>query len=119
MAEALNPKLLYQAYPATVARDMVYAIARNILTVVFLSKFTGLSPASAALMFPVVIGACVLSAPFNEVRGFLLQKGSKNALSFSEFFKPANFVRSTVLGALNMGVSVATGYYLTPIVSSH
>jgi len=67
-------------------------------------------------MFPVVIGACVLSAPFNEIRGFLLQSGSKK-LSFGEFFKPINFLRSTSLGALNMGVSVATGYYLTPIVA--
>eukprot|EP00418_Pyrodinium_bahamense_P040640 CAMPEP_0179201550 /NCGR_PEP_ID=MMETSP0796-20121207/100311_1 /TAXON_ID=73915 /ORGANISM="Pyrodinium bahamense, Strain pbaha01" /LENGTH=65 /DNA_ID=CAMNT_0020906111 /DNA_START=24 /DNA_END=218 /DNA_ORIENTATION=+ len=57
--EALNPKLLYQAYPATVIRDMVYAIARNILTMLLLAKFTGLQPGSAALMFPVVIGACV------------------------------------------------------------
>merc|ERR1719188_1134677 len=31
--EAMNPKLLYQAYPATVVRDMVYAIGRNMLTV--------------------------------------------------------------------------------------
>mmetsp|Transcript_47185 Transcript_47185/g.109115 ORF Transcript_47185/g.109115 Transcript_47185/m.109115 type:complete len:414 (-) Transcript_47185:103-1344(-) len=116
MQEALNPKLLYQAYPATVVRDMVYAIARNILTAVLLARFTGLEPASAALMFPVVIGACVLSAPFNELRGYLLQSASKK-LPFSEFFKPANFVRSTSLGALNMGVSVATGYYLTPIVT--
>merc|ERR1712032_239429 len=117
--EALNPKLLYQAYPATVLRDMLYAVGRNVLTVLLLSKFTGLAPGSAALMFPVVIGACVVSAPLNEVRGYLLQSGSKNSLSFGEFFKPANFVRSTALGAMNMGVAVATGYYLTPIVGSH
>jgi len=115
--EALNPKLLYQAYPATVIRDMVYAIVRNILQVALLAKFTGLAPGSASLMFPVVIGACVVSAPFNEVRGYLLQSGAKK-LSFGEFFKPINFLRSTTLGALNMGVSVATGYYLTPIVSA-
>merc|ERR1712107_43850 len=36
-----------------------------------------------------------------------------------DFFKPANFVRSTVLGALNMGVSVAVGYWLTPVVTHH
>merc|ERR1711972_791087 len=58
----------------------------------------------------------VVSAPLNEIRGFLLQSGSKK-LSFKEFFKPANFIRSTSLGALNMGISVATGYYLTPIVA--
>mmetsp|Transcript_65678 Transcript_65678/g.148192 ORF Transcript_65678/g.148192 Transcript_65678/m.148192 type:complete len:213 (+) Transcript_65678:2-640(+) len=115
MAEAMKPGVLYQAYPATVVRDMVYAIARNVLTVFMLARFSGLAPGSAQLMFPVVIGACVLSAPFNEIRGYLLQSGAKK-LSFSEFFKPVNFVRSTTLGALNMGISVATGYYLTPIV---
>mmetsp|Transcript_4202 Transcript_4202/g.8481 ORF Transcript_4202/g.8481 Transcript_4202/m.8481 type:complete len:402 (-) Transcript_4202:140-1345(-) len=115
VAEAMNPKLLYQAYLPTVVRDMIYAIGRNLLTVLLLAKFSGLAPASPALMFPVVIGACVLSAPLNEVRGFLLQSGDKK-LSFQEFFKPVNFIRSTSLGALNMGVSVATGYYLTPIV---
>eukprot|EP00931_Biecheleriopsis_adriatica_P104710 TRINITY_DN79349_c0_g1_i1.p1 TRINITY_DN79349_c0_g1~~TRINITY_DN79349_c0_g1_i1.p1 ORF type:complete len:421 (+),score=98.90 TRINITY_DN79349_c0_g1_i1:53-1264(+) len=116
VAEALKPALLYQAYPATVIRDMVYAIGRNVLTAFLLAR-TGLVPGSASLMFPVVIGACVLSAPFNEVRGYLLQSGSQK-LTFKEFFKPANFIRSTTLGALNMGVSVATGYYLTPIVAS-
>merc|ERR1712039_1041439 len=85
------------------------------LTVLFLATFTGLTPGSPLLMFPVVIGACVVSAPLNEVRGFLLQSGSQK-LSFGEFFKPVNFIRSTSLGALNMGISVATGYYLTPIV---
>lgn len=115
VAEAIKPEVLYQAYLPTVVRDMVYAIARNILTALFLATFTGVSPSSATLMFPVVIGACVLSAPFNEIRGFLLQSGAKK-LSFGEFFKPVNFVRSTSLGALNMGISVATGYFLTPIV---
>lgn len=115
VSEALQPGLLYQAYLPTVVRDMVYAVGRNTLTALMLAKFTGLSASSPSLMFPVVIGACVLSAPFNEIRGFLLQSGSKK-LSFQEFFKPVNFLRSTSLGALNMGVSVATGYFLTPIV---
>jgi len=116
--EALKPKLLYQAYPATVIRDMVYAIGRLVLTAFLMAKFTGLAPGSAQLMFPVVIGASLLSAPFNEIRGFLLQSGSEK-LSPGEFFTPTNFVRSTTLSALNMGVSVATGCYLNPIVSAH
>merc|ERR1719188_480091 len=117
VADAMKPGALFQAYLPTVVRDMIYAIGRNMLTVLFLAKFTGLTPGSPLLMFPVVIGACVVSAPLNEVRGFLLQSGSQK-LSFGEFFKPVNFIRSTSLGALNMGISVATGYYLTPIVAS-
>mmetsp|Transcript_26028 Transcript_26028/g.56817 ORF Transcript_26028/g.56817 Transcript_26028/m.56817 type:complete len:411 (-) Transcript_26028:212-1444(-) len=115
--EALKPSVLYQAYLPTVVRDMIYAIGRNIFTALFLASFVGVSPSSPILMFPVVIGACVVSAPLNEVRGFLLQSGPKK-LSFKEFFKPVNFLRSTSLGALNMGISVATGYYLTPIVAN-
>lgn len=115
VAEALVPSALFQAYLPTVVRDMVYAIARNMLTLFMVSSFTGLTPASPALMFPVVIGACVLSAPLNEVRGFLLQSAGKK-LTFKEFFKPANFIRSTSLGAFNMGISVSTGYFLTPMV---
>jgi hypothetical protein len=117
MADALKPSVLYQAYLPTVVRDMIYAISRNVLTFLMISNFTGLSQSSPVLMFPVVIGACVLSAPLNEIRGFLLQSGSKK-LSFKEFFKPVNFIRSTSLGALNMGISVATGYFLTPIVGN-
>ncbi len=31
-----------------------------------------------------------------------------------EFFKPANFVRSTSLGALKQGVALAVGYWCAP-----
>merc|ERR1712176_1735997 len=103
VAEALKPGVLYQAYLPTVVRDMGYGISRNLLTSIITMNYVGLAPSSPKLMFPVVIGACVLSAPFNEIRGFLLQSGS-NKLAFKDFFKPSSFVRSTSLGALNMGL---------------
>jgi len=118
MEEALKPSSLYQAYLPTVVRDMAYASGRNLLSALMLMTFAGMNPASPQMMFPVVIGACVLSAPFNEVRGFLLQSGEKK-LKFSEFFKPASFARSTTLGAINMGISVSVGYFLTPIVGRY
>eukprot|EP00441_Pelagodinium_beii_P026010 CAMPEP_0197653320 /NCGR_PEP_ID=MMETSP1338-20131121/35018_1 /TAXON_ID=43686 ORGANISM="Pelagodinium beii, Strain RCC1491" /NCGR_SAMPLE_ID=MMETSP1338 /ASSEMBLY_ACC=CAM_ASM_000754 /LENGTH=360 /DNA_ID=CAMNT_0043228377 /DNA_START=180 /DNA_END=1262 /DNA_ORIENTATION=+ len=118
MEEALKPSNLYQAYLPTVVRDMAYASARNLLAALMMGTFVGMNPGSPQMMFPVVIGACVISAPFNEVRGFLLQSGAKK-LKFSEFFKPASFARSTILGAVNMGVSVSVGYFLTPIVGRY
>mmetsp|Transcript_39471 Transcript_39471/g.86181 ORF Transcript_39471/g.86181 Transcript_39471/m.86181 type:complete len:414 (+) Transcript_39471:52-1293(+) len=117
MAEALKPGVLYQAYLPTVVRDIVYATARNVLTALLLVKFTSLSPASPAMLFAVVLGGCIISAPFNEIRGYLLQSQGKK-LTFAEFFKPANFVRSTSLGALNQAIAVATGYWISPMVAS-
>jgi len=116
MAEALKPGVLYQAYLPTVVRDIVYATARNVLTALLLVKFTSLSPASPAMLFAVVLGGCIISAPFNEIRGYLLQSQGKK-LTFAEFFKPANFVRSTSLGALNQAIAVAAGYWISPMVA--
>jgi hypothetical protein len=116
--EALKPGVLYQAYLPTVVRDMIYAIARGFLTAFILSHFAGVGATDPKVLFAVVLGSCVISAPFNEIRGFLLQSGGSK-LKFSEFFKPANFVRSTSLGALNQAIALATGYYLTPIVAKY
>jgi len=118
VADAIKPGVLYQAYLPTVVRDMVYAIARYALTAAILLRWSNLDPSSPAMLFSVVLGGCIISAPFNEIRGFLLQSQGKK-MSFSEFFKPINFVRSTSLGALNQAIAVATGYWLTPIVAKY
>jgi len=115
VAEAMKPGMLYQAYFPTVIRDMVYAIARGMLTTAILLRFSGFHDSSPALLFSVVLGGCLISAPFNEIRGFLLQSAGKK-LSFGEFFKPINFIRSTSLGALNQAIALGVGYWLTPIV---
>jgi hypothetical protein len=118
VSEAIKPGVLYQAYLPTVVRDMVYAIARYALTAAILLRWTNLDPSSPAMLFCVVLGGCIISAPFNEIRGFLLQSAGKK-MTFREFFKPVNFVRSTSLGALNQAIAVATGYWLTPIVAKY
>jgi len=119
VAEAIKPGVLYQAYLPTVVRDMVYAIARGFLTAFIVSHFVGVSGTDPKVLFAVVLGSCIISAPFNEIRGFLLQSGGANTLTFGEFFKPANFVRSTSLGAMNQAIALATGYYLTPVVAKY
>merc|ERR1712113_390070 len=109
---------LYQAYPPTVLRDILYGIVRNKVA----AYLVGLSPERAGTnlgrfvnMFATVIAACVLSAPGNELRGYCLQSPEK-ALPFKDFFKPAKFVRSTSVGALIMAVSLGIGTLATPQV---
>jgi hypothetical protein len=109
---------LYQAYGPTVLRDILYGIVRNKV----MTFMVGLNPERAKTnlgrfinMFATVIAACVLSAPGNELRGYCLQPADKRQ-SFSDFFQPSKFVRSTSIGALIMGVSLGVGTLATPQV---
>jgi len=104
---------IYEAYPPTVIRDIVYGIARNYMTLFALHKYPHLNVASPQLLFVVVIGACLISAPFNEWRGYLLQSKGQE-ITFNEFFKPSNFIRSTSLGAVKQGLALALGYWCAP-----
>jgi hypothetical protein len=104
---------IYEAYPPTVIRDIVYGIARNYCTIGVLNLNPAWTITSPQVLFIVVILGCLISAPFNEWRGFLLQSKGQE-LTFQEFFKPANFVRSTSLGALKQGVALAVGYWCAP-----
>jgi len=104
---------IYEAYLPTVIRDIVYGIARNYMTLSMIHHYPGYDLQSPELLFVVVIGACLISAPFNEWRGYLLQSKGQE-LSFNEFFKPSNFVRSTSLGAVKQGLALAVGYWCAP-----
>lgn len=109
----VNWNNIYEAYPPTVIRDIVYGIARNYLTVGALMLNPAWSVTSPQLLFIVVILGCLISAPFNEWRGYLLQSKGQE-LTFKEFFKPSNFIRSTSLGAIKQGVALALGYWAAP-----
>lgn len=106
---------IYEAYLPTVLRDIAYGIARNYATAWALAMNPTWKATSPQLLFFVVLVGCLGSAPFNELRGYLLQsKGQK--ISFGEFFKPANFIRSTSLGALKQAIALGVGYWLSPVV---
>merc|ERR1712050_393004 len=114
----ITPGDLYQAYLPTVLRDILYGIVRNKV----MTLMVGLNPARANTnlgrfinMFTTVIAACVLSAPGNELRGYCLQPAEKRQ-SFSDFFQPAKFVRSTSVGAVIMAISLGVGTLATPQV---
>jgi len=104
---------IYEAYLPTVVRDIVYGISRNYLTLGMIHLYPHMHVADPQLLFAVVIVACLISAPFNEWRGYLLQSKGQE-LSFSDFFKPSNFVRSTTLGAIKQGLSLSVGYAFVP-----
>jgi len=111
---------LYQAYLPTVGRDVLYGIARNKM----MAWVTEANPAlmatpggRAKAMFATVLFSCVVSAPGNEYRGFVLQPKGKEK-PFFEFFDPVKTVRSTTIGGLIMSTSLAAGAFCTPFVES-
>lgn len=109
---------LYQAYLPTVGRDILYGIARNKMMSLIISRNPDVmkTPAGGAkAMFLTVLFSCVVSAPGNELRGYMLQpKGREKP--FFEFFDPLKTVRSTTIGGLIMATSLASGALATPYV---
>ena len=95
---------IYEAYLPTVIRDIAYGVVRNYSTLWLAAVRPEWPTYSPQVLFIVVIVGCLGSAPFNEWRGFLLQSKGQE-LSFNDFFKPANFVRSTGLGAVKQGLA--------------
>lgn len=106
---------MYVAYTPTVIRDVVGGIARTQLTN-FGIQSLGWAPQSPPLMATVMLLTCLASAPFNEIRGYWLQKG-KTKKSFQEFFQPMNCVRSTLIGAFNFGFALGAGYWIAPEIA--
>merc|ERR1719277_102079 len=106
---------IYEAYFPTVIRDIVYGIARNYCTIGLLALNPSCTIQAPQLLFIVVILGCLISAPFNEWRGYLLQSKGQE-LTFNEFFKPENFLRSTLLGAFKQGLALGVGYWAEPPV---
>ena len=116
----IEPKLLYQAYLPTVLRDIAYGWARGVAAYLVHAVFPNLASSFVgnAVSFGIVVWlSCILSAPFNEWRGYSLQPPAKK-LPFSQFFKPERFVRSTGVGATIMGVSLCVGNLLVPFAET-
>lgn len=111
---------LYQAYLQTVFRDVLYGIARNKMMAWMTAKNPALmaTPAGRAqAMFATVLFSCVVSAPGNEWRGFVLQPKGKEK-PFMEFFDPAKSARSITIGGIIMATSLGIGAYSTPFVEA-
>jgi len=115
MGMEIDGNSLFKAYLPTVLRDIVYGISRNFMQGTLNSSFPELGKSNFGkfiIMFCTVAFSCIVSAPGNEYRGFCLQPPEKK-ITFGEFFKPANFIRSTSVGALIMSTSLGTGAVVT------
>merc|ERR1712070_732715 len=86
--------LLYQAYPPTLGRDIVYGWSRGFFGGYIARAFPGAGFGGKCAMFGLtIIVACIVSSPFNELRGFWLQPPAKK-LAFNQFFQPIRYARS-------------------------
>lgn len=97
--------MLYQAYLPTLARDIIYGVARTKVWAFLLAAHPGLPP-SLRLWLAVCL-ACLASAPGNEYRAFVLQPAPK--LSPREFFKVGRFLRSSAFASLIPSTALALG----------
>jgi len=114
MGWEIKPALLYQAYVPTVTRDIVYGWARGVVGGVMASQMAPTGFVDKAVVFGITIwAACIISSPCNEWRGYTLQPKDRK-LSFGEYFKPINYMRSTGIGATIMGVALMVGMLVTP-----
>jgi len=94
-----------RSFVPTVARDTVYAVARVALPAVIASKCGG-----DMALFRTVFTACLLAAPFNELRDLSL--ANRKA---SEFFLPFKGAVFAVIRSALQAVSLVLGYRYAPI----
>jgi len=107
----ISPTTLYKAYLPTLLRDVLYGIVRSVLSVALHAKYPSLSKTASGRfisMFAVALCACIASSPGNELRGYMLQPPDKRQ-GFTDFFQPSKYIRSTSVGATNLGLSLGTG----------
>lgn len=64
--------------------------------------------------FLAITFASIASAPWNEIRAFILQP-KRNRLTPKEFFQPDRFLQSAVLGALIPATGIAAGQLVTGV----
>mmetsp|Transcript_55839 Transcript_55839/g.99417 ORF Transcript_55839/g.99417 Transcript_55839/m.99417 type:complete len:307 (+) Transcript_55839:64-984(+) len=114
MGWEIKPALLYQAYVPTVTRDIIYGWARGAVGGLLSTHMPTETLVEKAVVFGITIwAACIISSPCNEWRGYTLQPKDRK-LSFGEYFKPINYMRSTGIGATIMGVALMVGMLVTP-----
>ena len=66
-------------------------------------------------MFVTVVAACIISSPGNEWRGYTLQPADRKK-SVKDFFQLERYLRSTLIGAVVMGLSLGIATVVGPPV---
>lgn len=120
MGMPVEPGALYEAYPPTLIRDVVYGWSRGVLGTWLGAAFP--AAASSAIGRAWIFGlavffSCVVSSPANEWRGYWLQP-AQGKLPVRAFFKPDRYVRSTGCGATIIGFSLMLGKLTTPLAEA-
>jgi len=100
----------FKAVLPTVARDVVYAVARASLPAMIIARTSDLTAASPEVIFGSVLGACLLAAPLNELRDFKLAK-SRTA---EEFFLPMRSAIFALFRGALQAASLVLGYRYGP-----
>ena len=111
--------ILYAAYLPTLVRDIIYGVSRNLL----LRRLTQVLPSLGAtaqgralMLFIAVFGACLVSSPGNELRGYYLQPPEQR-LGLRAFFRPRFYLKSTLLGSTVMATGLSGGRLVTAYVN--
>lgn len=102
----------FKAVFPTIARDTVYAVGRAALPAWIIAKYSSkahrLSVASPEVLFAAVVGACLLAAPFNELRDRQLSR------AHAANFMPLKSTFFAVIRSLLQAESLVLGYRYAP-----
>lgn len=102
----------FKAILPTIARDTVYAVGRAALPALIIAKYSSkahrLSVASPEVLFAAVVGACLLAAPFNELRDRQLSR------AYAANFMPLKSTFFAVIRSFLQAASLVLGYRYAP-----
>lgn len=102
----------FKAILPTMARDIAYSLGRAALPAMIIAHYSSrahrLTASSPEVLFGAVAGACLLAAPFNELRDRQLSK------SHAAHFMPLRSMFFAVIRSLLQAESLVLGYRYAP-----
>eukprot|EP00435_Cladocopium_sp_Y103_P068045 s42_g30.t4 len=102
----------FKAILPTIARDIAYSLGRAALPAMIIAHYSSrahrLTSSSPEVLFGAVAGACLLAAPFNELRDRQLSK------SHAAHFMPFRSTLFAVIRSLLQAESLVLGYRYAP-----
>ena len=100
---------LYQSCGPTVLRDIIYASARQKISLLLASVHPILGSTMMGRlvnMYATVVAASLMSSPFNELRGYCLQPQDRKQC-LANFFQLAKCMRSVSTSAMILAITLA------------
>lgn len=115
MRMPIDRKALFKAFLPTLFRDTLYGICRSRARVNLATTFPELltTPLGrAALLFPEILIATLLSSPGNELRGYMLQP-KHSRMGWKAFFRPKSYAQSALVSGSILAISLSVGSLVT------